>query len=80
MRFSLALFLLIALCVSASAATKARHAKSRYIVVRPSQVVAPAYVSPNGTRVFRDDSAPGGFRTDRDPPVSYDDPSKYGGP
>ena len=89
MRSGLALFLLIALCASASAATRARHANSRYVIVRPNQAVlpgygnpaygSPAYVTPNGARVFRDDSAPGGFRTDGDPPVSYDDPSKYGG-
>jgi hypothetical protein len=39
----------------------------------------PVYVAPNGVRIYRDDSAPGGFRTDHDPPVSYNDPSKYGG-
>jgi hypothetical protein len=85
MRFALAFCLLIALCTCADAAARARQGKSRHVIVRPSQAVmpgyaSPAYVSPNGVRVFRDDSAPGGFRTDHDPPVSYDDPSKYGGP
>ena len=79
MRFGLALCLLIALCASGNAATRAHHAKSRHVIVRPSQAFMPAYVTPGGARVYRDDSAPGGFRTDHDPPVSYDDPSKYGG-
>ena len=80
MRSGLAFILLIALCASANAATRAHHAKSRYAIVRPSQAVVPGYVTPNGVRIYRDDSAPGGFRTDHDPPVSYDDPSKFGGP
>ena len=79
MRSGLAFCLLIALCASGNAATRAHHAKSRHVIVRPSQAVMPAYVTPRGARVYRDDSAPGGFRTDHDPPVSYDDPSKYGG-
>jgi hypothetical protein len=79
MRSGLALFLLIALCAPAEAATKARHARSRYVIVRPSQDVMPGYVTSSGARIYRDESAPGGFRTDRDPPVSYNDPSKYGG-
>lgn len=80
MRLSLALFLLVALCVSGNAATRAHQAKSRHVIVRPSQAVTPAYVSPNGVRVYRDETVPGGFRTDHDPPVSYDDPSKFSGP
>jgi hypothetical protein len=79
MRSGLALFLLIALCASGNAATRAHHAKSRHVIVRSSPAVTPAYVTPRGVRVYRDDSAPGGFRTDHDAPVSYDDPSKYGG-
>jgi hypothetical protein len=79
MRSGLALYLLIALCASATAAPRTHHAKSRYGIVRPSQVISPAYISPYGARVYRDDTAPGGFRTDHDPPVSYNDPSKYGG-
>ena len=80
MRSGLALFLLIALCSSGIAATRTHHAKSRHVIIRPSQAAMPAYVTSSGARIYRDDSAPGGFRTDRDPPVSYDDPSKYGGP
>jgi hypothetical protein len=79
MRFTLALFLLIALCISGNAAARTHHAKSRHVIVRPSQAVMPAYVTPRGVRVYRDDSAPGGFRTDHDEPVAYDDPSKFGG-
>lgn len=80
MRYALAFCLLIALCAPGDAATRAHHAKSRYVIVRPNQAaVDPAYVTPNGVRVYRDDSVPGGFRTDYDPPVSYNDPSKYGG-
>ena len=79
MRSGLALFLLIALCASSNAATRSQHARSRHVVVRPSQAVMPVYVSPNGVRVYRDETAPGGLRTDGDPPVSYGDPSKYGG-
>ncbi len=79
MRSGLALFLLIILCASASAATRAHHARSRHVIVRPSEATMPVYVAPNGARIYRDDSAPGGFRTDHDPPVSYNDPSKYGG-
>lgn len=79
MRSGLALCILIALCTSGHAATRAHHAKSRHVVVRPSQAVMPAYETPNGVRIYRDDSAPGGFRADHDPPVSYNDPSKFGG-
>lgn len=39
----------------------------------------PAYDTPRGVRVYRDDTAPGGFRTDHDEPVAYGDRSKYGG-
>ena len=88
MRAGLALCLLIALGISANAAAKGHHARSRAID-RPSQVVtpgydapgydAPSYVTPNGTRIYRDDSVPGGLRTDHDDPPSYDDPSRFGG-
>lgn len=79
MRTSLALCLLIALCVAGTAAAKTHRAKSRHDIARPGQSVAPAYVTPRGGRVYRDDTAPGGFRRDHDEPVSYDDPSKFGG-
>jgi hypothetical protein len=80
MRSALALCLLIALCASANAAARARHAKSRRIIVRPSQAVIPSYVTPGGVRIYRDRSVPGGLRTDHDDPPAYDDPSKWGGP
>jgi hypothetical protein len=81
MRPALALCLLIALCASANAAARGRDAKSksRHVVVRPSQAVIPSYVTPGGVRIYRDDSVPGGLRTDHDDPPAYDDPSKFGG-
>ena len=79
MRSGLALCFLIALCASGNAATWAHHATLRHVIVRPSQAVMPADVTPDGVRIYRDDSAPGGFRTDHDEPVAYDDPSKFGG-
>jgi hypothetical protein len=41
--------------------------------------VNPGYVTPRGARVYRDDSVPGGWRTDHDDPPAYDDPSKFSG-
>jgi hypothetical protein len=78
MRSVLALCLLIALCASANAAARGQHARSRHLIVRPSQTVIPSYTAPNGVRIYRDDSVPGGLRTDHDDPPSYDDPSKFG--
>jgi hypothetical protein len=78
MRLVLALCLLIAHCVSAHAA-RGHGAKSRQVIVRPGQAVIPSYVTPGGVRIYRDDSAPGGLRTDHDDPPAYDDPSKFGG-
>jgi hypothetical protein len=79
MRAGLALCLLIALCASASAAPRRHHAKLRGVVIRPSQDPIPSYVAPGGVRIYRDDSVPGGLRTDHDDPPSYDDPSRFGG-
>ncbi len=79
MRYIFALGILIALCNSGNAAARTHQAKSRHVIVRSSQAAMPVYVTPRGVRVYRDDSVPGGFRTDHDPPVSYDDSSKYGG-
>lgn len=79
MRSVLALCLLIAACASADAAARGQHARSRHVIVRPSQRATPSYVTPGGTRIYRDDSVPGGLRTDHDDPPSYDDPSKFGG-
>jgi hypothetical protein len=91
MRFVVALGLFIAMCASAEAATvhhsnPRHHASVRHaygvvppFAVRPSQAEIPSYVTPNGVRIYRDDSVPGGLRTDHDPPPGYDDPSKFGG-
>jgi hypothetical protein len=79
MRSGLALCLLIALCASANTAARGYHAKSRHVIVRPSQAVIPSLATPGGVRIYRDDSVPGGLRTDRDDPPAYDDPSKFGG-
>ena len=79
MRSVLALCLLIALCASANAAARGHHAKSRHVIVRPSQTVMPSYTAPDGVRIYRDDSVPGGLRTYHDDPPAYDDPSRRGG-
>jgi hypothetical protein len=79
MRSLLALCLLIAFSASANAAARGHHAESRHGIVRPSQAVTPSHTTPNGLRIYRDDSVPGGLRTDHDDPPAYDDPSKFGG-
>jgi hypothetical protein len=79
MHFVLVLGLLIALCTSANAAVSGHHAKSRQVIVRPSQAASPSYVTPEGVRIYRDDSVSGGLRTDHDDPPAYEDPSKFGG-
>ena len=78
MRSVLALCTLIALIASANAAAGRPQAKSRQAVA-PGQAVVPGDITPRGARVFRDDSAPGGWRTDRDEPPSPNDPSRRGG-
>ena len=80
MRLVLALGLVIAMCASSNAATRGHHAKSRHVIVRPNPAVIPSFTTPGGVRIYRDDSVPGGLRTDHDDPPSYDDPSKFGGP
>jgi hypothetical protein len=72
MRSVLALWLLIALCASANAAARGHHAKSRDVIVRPSHAVIPSYAAPGGVRIYRDDSVPGGLRTDQDDPPAYE--------
>jgi hypothetical protein len=79
MRSVLALGLLFALCTSANAAVRGHHAKSRQVIVRPSQAVSPSYATPGGVRIYRDDSISGGLRTDHDDAPAFDDPSKFGG-
>lgn len=75
----LALSLLLAISASANAATRAHHTRSRQVLVRPSQAVTPSEVAPGGVRIYRDNSAPGGWRTDHDDPPAYNDPSRFGG-
>ena len=79
MRYVLALCISIALCASAEAAPRRPHVQSRAAIVHPGPAVVPVYVSPSGSRVYRDDSAPGGYRTDHDDPPSPNDPSRFGG-
>jgi hypothetical protein len=79
MRSVLAFCLLIALCASANAAARGRDAEARRVIVRPGQAAIPSYAAPGGVRIYRDDSVPGGLRTDHDDPPPYDDPSKFGG-
>ena len=79
MRYVLALGLLVALFAPASVA-RVNHSKPRHsVVVHPSQAMTPGYIGPGGVRIYRDDSVPGGFRTDHDDPPSYYDSSKFGG-
>jgi len=77
MRFPLALCLLIGSCTFANAAAKGAHAISRHVIVPPRQDASPSYVTPNGVRIYRDDSVPGGLRTYHDAPPAYDDSSKF---
>ena len=85
MRLVLALTVLLALGVSADAATRGHHSRSRHLVVQPGQAAIPGFAAipgdtlPSGARIYRDDRVPGGLRTDHDDPPSYDDPSKWGG-
>jgi hypothetical protein len=77
MRVALALCLLISFCEFANAAARGAHAISRHAIVRPRQDASPSHVTPNGVRIYRDDSVPGGLRTDHDDPPAYHDPSKF---
>jgi hypothetical protein len=79
MRSALAFCLMISLSVSAAATAKGPRDKSQHFVVRPNHAVSPAYVTPGGRQIYRDDSVPGGLRTNHDDPPAYDDPSKFGG-
>lgn len=78
MRFVMGLCLVIASCASANAAPRWHH-NSRQAITRAGQAGTLSYITPSGVRIFRDDSVPGGFRTDHDDPPAYDDPSKFGG-
>ena len=66
MRPLLALCILMALCVSVDAAARRHRTPSPQVIVRPG-AAAPVYVAPDGSRIYRDNSVPGGFRTDHDP-------------
>ena len=79
MRSILALCILIALSASANAAPRRPQAQSRPDITGPGQAVTPSYVTPRGARVYRYNSAPGGYRTDHDEPPDYNDPSRRGG-
>ena len=79
MRPLLALCMLMALCASADAAARRHQAQQRQLIVRPGPAAAPVTTTPDGARIYRDNSAPGGFRTDHDPVPAYDDPSKFSG-
>jgi hypothetical protein len=76
MRSVLALCMIIALCASANAAARKPQAQSRQGITGRTLAVTPGAVTPSGARVFRDNSVPGGWRTDHDDPPAYDDPSK----
>jgi hypothetical protein len=78
MRVVLGLCLVIASCASANAAPRSHH-NSRQAMTRPGQAGTPSYITPRGVHIYRDDSVPGGLRTDHDDPPAYDDPSKFGG-
>jgi hypothetical protein len=52
---------------------------SRHVLARPSHAVIPSDATPSGVGIYRDDSVPGGLRTDHDDPPAYDDPSKFSG-
>jgi hypothetical protein len=67
--------MIIALCVSANAAARKPQAQSRQVIA-PGRAVPAGDVTPSGARVFRDNSVPGGWRTDHDDPPAYNDPSK----
>jgi hypothetical protein len=79
MRSFFALCLLLALSASADAVTMGHQSKLRHVVVRPAEAMTPSYVTPGGVRIYRDDSVPGGLRTDHDDPPAPDDPSRFGG-
>jgi hypothetical protein len=78
MRFVLGLCLVMVSCDSANAAQR-WHNNSRQALPRPGQAITPSYITPSGVRIYRDDSVPGGLRTDHDDPPAYDDPSRFGG-
>jgi len=73
MRLILTLCITIALCAAADAAPR----KPRP-VTGPGQAAPSGDITPSGARVFRDNSAPGGWRTDHDDPPSPNDPSRRG--
>ena len=71
-------FLLVVFAASASAAPRSTSSRERSPPVS-ARGLQPTYVTPGGARIFRDDSVPGGYRTDYDPPPAPDDPSRRGG-
>jgi hypothetical protein len=79
MRYFLILGLLVALCNSADAAKRRHHVRSGDVIVHAGRAGITSFVSPGGARIYRDDSVPGGLRTDHDPLPAYNDPSRFGG-
>jgi len=79
MRAVLAIWVLIALCASANAATRGHPARSRDVIVRSPQTPSSTFVTPSGQRLIRDPSVPGGLRSLHDDPPSVNDPSRFGG-
>lgn len=79
MRSIVALSLLLALGASANAAQRGRHVDPRAFAGSANAAASPVYIAPGGERIYRDPSAPGGFRTDHDDPPSPNDPSRLGG-
>jgi hypothetical protein len=78
MRSLLVVCRLIVLCDPDNAFATEHRAKSRDVVGRNGHAVTPSQITPDGLRIYRDDSVPGGLRTDHDPLPSYDDPSRRG--
>ncbi|MGE0290494.1 MAG: hypothetical protein AB7I42_29425 [Bradyrhizobium sp.] len=79
MRSFMALCILMALFASANAAPRKPLAELRQAISHAGQAGAASEITPLGRRVFRDPTAPGGWRADRNLVPSLRDPSKYGG-
>jgi hypothetical protein len=78
MRSLFVLSLLVVLSAPGNASARGHHARSQNLIERSGQPATSSQVTPGGLRIYRDDSVPGGLRTDHDPVPSYDDPSRRG--
>jgi len=78
MRVVFGLCFLIGLCASANGAA-GTHRNFRHAIVRPGQAILPNCITSGRVCIYRDNSVPGGLRTDHDDPPTYDDPSRFGG-